>query len=151
VVQGANEAGVTAAQVRAEFDALVRRLGEEFPETMRKERIAVVPTRDVRINPDFDSKLAARGLLMVAAVGLVLVVACANLANLMLARAAGRRREIAVRSALGAERSRLIRQLLTESLLLALLGGVVAVPLAAGLAALITRVQPPCPSTSAWR
>ena len=143
--KGRMKPGVTAAQVRAEFDGLVRRLGEEFPETMRKERIAVVPTRDVRINPDFDSKLAPVGLLMVAAVGLVLVVACANLANLMLARAAGRRREIAVRSALGAERSRLIRQLLTESLLLALLGGVVAVPLAAGLSALITRVQPPLP------
>ena len=143
--KGRMKPGVTAAQVRAEFERMVRRLGEEFPETMRKERIAVVPTRDVRINPDFDSKLAPVGLLMVAAVGLVLVVACANLANLMLARAAGRRREIAVRSALGAERSRLIRQLLTESLLLALLGGVVAVPLAAGLAALITRVQPPLP------
>jgi predicted permease len=144
-LKGRMKPGVTPAQVHAEFDGLVRRIGEDFPETMKKERISVVPTRDVRINPDFDSTLAPAGLLLVAAVGLVLVVACANLANLMLARAAGRRREIALRVALGAERGRLLRQLLTESLLLALLGGVLALPLAAGLAALITRVQPPLP------
>jgi predicted permease len=144
-LKGRMKAGVTEAQVRAEFEGLVRRLGEEFPETMRKERISVVPTRDVRINPDIDSTLAPAGILMVAACGLVLVVACANLANLMLARAAGRRREIAVRAALGAERSRIVRQLMTESVLLALLGGAIALPLAAGLATLITRVQPPLP------
>jgi predicted permease len=143
--KGRMKPGVTVAQVRSEFEGLVRRLGEEFPETMRKERISVVPTRDVRINPDVDSKIAPAGILMVAAVGLVLVVACANLANLMLARAAGRRREIAVRAALGAERSRIVRQLLTESVLLALLGGAIALPLAAGLATLIARVQPPLP------
>ena len=144
-LKGRMKPGVEPAQVRAEFDALVRRLGDEFPESMRKERISVVPTRDVRINPDFDSTVAPAGILLVAAVGLVLVVACANIANLMLARAAGRRREIAVRVALGAERSRLVRQLLTESLLLALVGGALALPLAAGLSALITRVQPPLP------
>jgi macrolide transport system ATP-binding/permease protein len=142
---GRMKPGVTPAQVRAEFDGLVRRLGEEHPETMAKERIRVVPTRDVRINPDLDSTIAPAGLLMVAAVGLVLVVACANLANLMLARAAGRRREIAVRAALGAERSRLVRQMLTESLLLALLGGAVALPLATGLTTLVARVRPPLP------
>ena len=143
--KGRVKPGVTPAQVRAEFDGFVRQLGQEYPEFMAKERIAVIPTRDVRINPDLDSTVAPAGMLLIAAVGLVLVVACANLANLMLARAAGRRREIAIRSALGAERARLIRQLLTESVLLALLGGALALPLATGLAALITRVQPPLP------
>ena len=133
------------AQVRAEFDGFVKRLGEQYPEAMAKEAVTVVPTRDVRINPDFDKTVAPAGLLLVAAVGLVLIVACANLANLMLARAAGRRRELAVRAALGAARSRLVQQLFTESVLLALLGGVLAVPIATALSALIARVQPPLP------
>jgi predicted permease len=144
-LKGRMKPGVTIAQVRAEFDGLVRRLGEQFPESMGKERIAVVPTSDVRINPDLDKTIAPAGLLLVAAVGLVLVVACANLANLMLARAAGRRREIALRAALGAARTRLLRQLLTESLLLALVGGALALPLAVGLSALVSRVRPPLP------
>ena len=144
-MKGRMKSGVQPAQVNAEFDGFVKRLGDEFPDAMKKETISVIPTRDVRINPDFDKTVAPAGLLLVAAVGLVLIVACANLANLMLARAAGRRRELAVRAALGAERIRLVRQLFTESVLLALMGGVLAVPLAAALSGLIARVQPPLP------
>lgn len=144
-MKGRMKPGVEAAQVKAEFDGLVARLAEQYPATMKQERIAVVPTADVRVNPDVDRTIAPAGLVLVAAVGLVLIVACANLANLMLARAAGRRREIAVRLAIGADRGRLIRQLLTESVLLAVLGGLVALPIAAGLANLVARVQPPLP------
>jgi predicted permease len=82
---------------------------------------------------------------LVGAVSLVLVVACANLANLMLARAAGRRREIALRLALGATRVRLLRQLMTESMVIAIGGGLVALPLATWLGMLMMRFQPPLP------
>jgi predicted permease len=144
-LKGRMKPGVGSEQVKAEFDGLVSRLAEQYPATMKQERIAVVPTADVRINPDFDKTVAPAGLVLIAAVGIVLIVACANLANLLLARAAGRRREIAVRLAVGADRGRLVRQLLTESILLALLGGLVALPIAAGVAGLVAQVQPPLP------
>jgi macrolide transport system ATP-binding/permease protein len=144
-MRGRVKPNVGFAQVRAELEGIAARLALQYPESNALERVIVVRTTDVRINPDLDKVMAPAGLFLVVAVGLVLVVACANLANLLLARAAGRRREIAVRLALGAERSRLVRQLLTESMVLALAGGLVALPIAAWLASVITRVQPPLP------
>jgi macrolide transport system ATP-binding/permease protein len=144
-LKGRMKPGVTPAQVRAEFETIAARLATAYPETNALERIAVVPTKDVRINPDADRAIAPVGFVLIGAVSLVLIVACANLANLMLARAAGRRREISLRLALGANRTRLLRQLVTESMVLAIAGGLVAVPVSAAIASLIAGVQPPLP------
>jgi predicted permease len=137
--------GVTPAQVRSEFEAMAGRLAATYPETMAQERVSVVPAKDVRINPDADQAIGPVGFVLIGAVSLVLIVACGNLANLMLARAAGRRKEISLRLALGAGRSRLLRQLVTESMVLALAGGLVAVPVSAWIASIIAGAQPPLP------
>jgi predicted permease len=144
-MKGRLRSGSDIAQVRAEFDGMSRQLAATYPVTNAQERITIVPSTDVRISPDVDGVLLGAGLVMIAAVGLVLIVACANLANLTLARAAGRRREVALRLALGAARGRLVRQLLTESIVLALAGGAIALPLAAALARWIANVEYPLP------
>ncbi|HEX9565062.1 MAG TPA: ABC transporter permease [Gemmatimonadaceae bacterium] len=144
-LKGRMKPGVTVAQVRAEFETMASRLAAAWPETNAQERVAIIPSRDVRINPDLDRAVAPAGFVLIGAVSLVLVVACANLANLMLSRAARRRRELALRLALGASRARLLRQLMTESMVVALGGGLAAVPLAAWLGTVIMRIRPPLP------
>jgi predicted permease len=144
-MKGRMRPGVDVAQVRAEFDGMTRQLAATYPATTAQERTRVVSSNDVRINPDIDGVLLGAGMVLVAAVGLVLIVACANLANLTLARASARRREVAVRLALGAARGRLVRQLLTESVVLALAGGVIAIPIAAGLARWAANIDYPLP------
>jgi putative ABC transport system permease protein len=142
-LKGRMRPGVSPAQVRAEFAAIASRLGAEYPETNARERVAVIPSNDVRINPDFDKVLRPVGIVLLAAVGLVLVVACANLANLLLARASNRSREFALRASLGASRGRIARQLLTESCLLGIGGALAGLLLAAAAVRVIGGLLPP--------
>ena len=115
--------GVTRAQASAEMTAIARRLNQSYP-TERAGMTGVVVETEIDGRWDEAAPIMkSGGAIAMAIVGLILLIACANVANLLLARAASRRKEIGVRLALGASRARLIRQLLTESLLLAVLGG----------------------------
>jgi predicted permease len=146
-VTGRLKPGVSTTQVQAELDEIGARLAKEFPAENDGWSIRFMPLKQLIVG-DVKSAL----LVLLGAVGLVLLIACANIANLLLTRATSRAREIAVRSALGAGRSRIVRQLLSETLVLGMLGGLAGIALAyAGVYGLTSLMPRDVPQVNAIR
>jgi len=132
------KSGVTIEQAQAQLSTLERQIESEFPDTHKGWGVLAA-----RLERASTSHMRLALLILFGAVGLVLLIACANIVNLLLAQNAARQKEIALRIALGASRRRLIRQLLTESILLALLGGTLGIMIAAGGLRVLNAFLPP--------
>jgi len=135
--------GVTIEQADESFNALMTQLFEEFPDTNEGKRVDVYAESQANLHPMVRGGFVGFIAVMFGVVGLILLLACANVAGLVLARSAARSREIGIRMSLGASRWRLVRQLLTESLMLALVAGAIGLLLGFWLVRLIATFEPP--------
>ncbi len=142
-VLGRLKPGVSLAQAQAGMELLSKQLEKQYPDTNKTVRARVIPEHLARPEPNAaDSNPFVAGVFMLL-VGLVLLVACVNVVNLLTVRATIRQRELAVRAALGAGRMRLVRQLLTESLLLSAAGGLAGAGIGRWVSGLVSRMQLP--------
>jgi putative ABC transport system permease protein len=138
-VMGRLKPGVTVEEANAQMATITRRLAAEHPNSNKGWSASVEPFRN-----NFLSDNTKRGLwLLLGAVGFLLLIACSNVANLLLARGTTRRRELAVRASLGASTADIVRQLLTEGVVLALVGGGLGIALASGLLSIVIALMPP--------
>jgi predicted permease len=135
--------GVSLSEAEASLKTVASRLERAFPKDNASRSVALTLLGDAAVGVNNRGRFVLAGGLMMGIVGLVLMIACVNLANLLLAQAARREREIGVRSALGASRQRIVRQLLTESLVLAILSGIVGFAIAYGGRAILWSFRPP--------
>jgi len=137
--------GVTLDEARTRLDLLASRLQDAYPGSNAGRTYRILPGNRVTLDPELDQTLSLISVFLLAVVGLVLLLACTNLASFLLARGVERQREVAMRLALGAGRGRLIRQILTETVLLGLMGGAAGLILAQGVLTLLLAVRPPIP------
>jgi len=136
--------GVTMKQAEADLNIVAENLASLYPDKAKDTRIQIVSEQDGRFD-EISKWFKYAALISLCISGLVLLVACANVANLMLARATSRTKEIGIRLAIGAGRTHIVRQLLTESMILALLGGIVGWGLAYWGTNLVHSSIPPLP------
>jgi predicted permease len=144
-VKGRLKADVTFDAAAANLNLIGKRLQTSYEATNKRFEISTVPTKNVHIHPVADRTLRPIGLGLMLVVGLVLVIACANVASMLLARASGRQKEIGIRLAIGASRRRLIQQLLSESVVMSTLGGAAGVALAWMLTRVAMSISLPIP------
>jgi len=137
--------GVTVEAAKAALVTLSAQAREAFPDVWRGRDYHILPSDEVAIHPIVDGPMKGVAALLLTVVGLVLLIACVNLAGFLLARASDRRKEIALRLALGAKRGALIRQLLVETLILGLAGGAAGLVVAHWVLQILVRFQPPIP------
>ncbi len=139
LVMGRLKTGISIAQANAEMEAVTRKMAEAYPASNKGWSASVEPLKNNFLSQETKTAL----WLLLGAVGFVLLIACVNVANLLLARGTARQRELAVRASMGAAGSRLFRQLLTESVVLAAIGGVLGVALAGLMLDGIMALMPP--------